>query len=252
MGLTEEFDLPGAPDPAPLRKRRGEGNGAFWDILTILLVVGMLGMGVIFVVIYLNPYISLNPYPPPAAVPTVFIPSSTPTQKILPPTWTPTATLEPSATPTPLPPTETLTPEPTETLTPAPPTETLAASAYKYALRGTPATLSGQVIHPDEGCKLWVAGQAFDMKGAPVIGITVQMGGYLGKSIYLLSLTGTALQYGPGGYEFTLADAPVASKESVWVQLLDQEGYPLSARVSFDTFEGCEKNLILVNFKQVR
>ena len=253
MGLTEEFAMPGATETRPLRRSRREGGGgAFWDILSILLMVGMLVMGLVFVVIYLNPYIALNPFPPPADVAPVVIPTGTPTQKVLPPTWTPTSTLEPSATQTPLPPTVTLTPVPTETTTPAPPTETPLASAYKYMLRGTPALLSGQVIHPDEGCKLWVAGQAFDMKGAPVIGITVQMGGYLGKSVYLLSLTGTALQYGPGGYEFTLAENSVASKELVWVQLLDQEGYPLSARVSFDTFEGCDKNLILVNFKQVR
>ena len=253
MGLTEEFSMPGTPTTRPLRRQRSEdGGSAFWDILSILLMVGMLVLGLVFLMIYLNPYISLNPFPPPAAVPSVFIPTGTPTQKALPPTWTATSTLEPSATLTPVPPTDTLTPVPTETTTPAPPTETLPASAYKYMLRGTPAYISGQVIHPDEGCKLWVAGQAFDMKGAPVIGITVQMGGYLDKSVYLLSLTGTALQYGPGGYEFTLAENAIASTESVWVQLLDQEGYPLSARVSFDTFDGCDQNLILVNFKQVR
>jgi hypothetical protein len=173
--------------------------------------VGIVLVLVTAVLIFRNPYTPLNPYPPNTAIPTIFIPSATPS-----------------------------------------PTETLPASAYKYMLRGAPAYISGEVIHPDEGCKLWVAGQAFDMKGAPVIVITVQMGGYQEKTVYLLSLTGTALQYGPGGYEFTLSENAVASTESVWVQLLDQEGYPLSSRVTFDTFDGCEQNLILVNFKQVR
>jgi hypothetical protein len=250
MGLTEEFIDPEALEERPVRRRRRTGgNGAFMDMLTILLLVGMLVMGLVFGAIYLNPYVALNPFPPPAAVPTVFIPTGTPTQKSMPPTWTATSTLEPTVTGTPVPPTATVTSTPTETPTP---TNTPPASAYKYVLRGTPAVLSGQVIHPDDGCKLWVAGQALDMKGAPVVGITVQMGGSLDKPVYLLSLTGTALQYGQGGYEFILAEKSVASKQSVWVQLLDQEGYPLSGRVYIDTFDGCEKNLILVNYKQVR
>lgn len=250
MGFTDEFS---AIDSTPTRAgqlRRSQGNGgAVWDILSIFLLVGIIAISLVFVVIYLNPYIGLNPFPPPAAVPTLFIPTSTPTLKSLPAVWTPTTTLTPTGTTTPEP---TATPTPTDTSTPPPPTETLQASAYKYVLRGSPAVLSGQVIHPDEGCKLWVAGQAFDMKGAPVVGITVQLGGNLNKSIYLLSLTGTALQYGQGGYEFILAEQAAASNQSVWVQLLDQEGYPLSARVHFDTFADCEKNLILVNFKAVR
>ena len=255
MGFTDEFILPEEPEARPLRQprhRSGGDGGAFWDMVSILLLVGILILGVVFTIIFLNPYFALNPFPPPAPVPTLFIPTGTPTQKALPEIWTPTNTTPPTQTGTPAPPTETATLAPTETGTAAPPTETQPASAYRYMLRGEPAVLAGSVIHPDEGCKLWVAGQAFDMKGAPVVGITVQMGGYLNKSIYLLSLTGTALQYGQGGYEFILADQAVASKEAVWVQLLDQEGYPLSARVFFDAFDDCQKNLILVNFKQVR
>ena len=186
-------------------------------------------------------------------MPVLVIPTQTPipTKTLsLPGTWTPTVTPTPTTTATPLPPTSTGTLPPTET---GSPTATLPASAYKYIPRGEANYLSGTVIHPDEGCKIWVAGQAFDMKTSPVIGITVQMGGVLdGKNVYLLSLTGTALQYGPGGYEFVLSETAIQSKESVWVQLLDQELYPLSARVYIDTFNTCDKNLILVNFKQVK
>ena len=60
------------------------------------------------------------------------------------------------------------------------------------------------------------------------------------------------LNYGRGGYEFTLADHPIASKQSAWVQLLDQSNLPLSPKVYFNTYEDCSKNLIIVNFKQVR
>ena len=121
---------------------------------------------------------------------------------------------------------------PTQTGTPQPSTATPPPSAYKYLPRGEPNYLSGTIIHPDEGCKIWVAGQAFDMKASSVIGITVEMGGVLdGKNIYLLSLTGTAPLYGPGGYEFLLSEKALKSKASVWVQLLDQELNPLSARL---------------------
>jgi hypothetical protein len=69
----------------------------------------------------------------------------------------------------------------------------------------------------------------------------------------MISLTGVALNYGRVGYyEFTLADEPIASEEALWVQLLDQSSTPLSKRIYFETFESCDKNLIIVNFKQVR
>ena len=254
MEISDENQNLEKPASIPARKaraRRREGDGgAFWDMLSILLIIAMAIVVIVFIVIYQNPYSTLNPYPPLPELPTLFIPTSTATPRSMPGTWTPTVTLTLTNTVTTTP---TATFTPTVTDPPQPATATPPASAYKYMLRGLPAVLSGTVIHPDEGCKLWVAGQAFDMKGAPVVGITVQMGGYLDrKTVYLLSLTGTALQYGPGGYEFTLADQAVASKESVWVQLLDQEGYPLSARVFVDTSDSCEKNLTLVNFKQVR
>jgi hypothetical protein len=68
----------------------------------------------------------------------------------------------------------------------------------------------------------------------------------------MISLTGVALNYGRGGYEFTLADRPIASKGSLWLQLLDQSGIPLSEQVYFDTYDSCEQNLIIVDFKQIR
>jgi hypothetical protein len=86
-----------------------------------------------------------------------------------------------------------------------------------------------------------------------MVGITVQLGGSFNRgTLYQLSLTGTALQYGPAGYEFTVADQPVNSSQAVWVQLLDQSGIPLSNRIYFDTFNDCSRNLILINFRQIR
>lgn len=244
---------PSHPTERPWRAHRRGISEEVWDALSLLLLAATLLVLATAFVVFQNPYISINPYPPDTPIAPLIIPSATPipTEVIrLPSTWTPTITLTSSATNTP---TGTLTPTGTVTGTPPPATATLPNSAFKYLLRGQPSYLAGTVMHPDESCKLWVAGQAYDLKGSPVIGITVEMGGTLdNKQVYLLSLTGTALQYGPGGYEFVLADQALQSKGSVWVQLLDQELNPLSNRVFFDTSNSCDKNLILINFKQVR
>ena len=98
-----------------------------------------------------------------------------------------------------------------------------------------------------------VGGQVLDLQGRPLTGVTVQLSGTLdGKSTILNSLTGTARQYGEAGFEFTLEDAPLASTGTLWVRLADQASLPLSGRQFFDTYAECEKNLIIINFKQIR
>jgi hypothetical protein len=77
-----------------------------------------------------------------------------------------------------------------------------------------------------------VGGQVVDMQGRPVTGITVQIGGNLGKEVIdQTSLTGLALKYGEAGYEFELAKTPAASKQTLWVRLIDQARLPLSPKV---------------------
>jgi hypothetical protein len=99
-----------------------------------------------------------------------------------------------------------------------------------------------------------VAGQVFDLSGAPISGQQVRVGGFLGgKPVDLLTLTGLTSAYGTNGfYEFTLGDAPMASNRSLWVQLLDQAGLAMSEKIFFATYDSCDDNLIFVNFKQVR
>jgi hypothetical protein len=127
---------------------------------------------------------------------------------------------------------------------------------YPYEVqKGSPLAVQN-IYHPELEC-FWmgVGGQVLDMSGAPVVGLIVQLGGALPGvqlSLPMLSLTGVALNYGPSGYEFQLAGEPVASKKTLWLQLLDQAGLPVSDKVSFDTFKDCNRNLILINFKQVR
>ena len=97
-----------------------------WDVLTILLLIALVLAGVVFLQIFIDPYTSLNPFPPPTLPAVIQLPTSTNTPRVLPPTWTPTAptggqaTLRPSST---LPPAATSFVLPTVTAT-ATPTKT--------------------------------------------------------------------------------------------------------------------------------
>ena len=92
------------------------------------------------------------------------------------------------------------------------------------------------------------------LNGEALKGLFVQLGGSMPgvESIDNLVMTGLAPQYGQGGFEFTLANSLVASNGTLWIQLLDQQNLPLSARIYFDTYDDCQKNLVIIYFSQVR
>ena len=92
-----------------------------------------------------------------------------------------------------------------------------------------------------------------DQNSSPIIGIVVRLAGTLnGKSIELTTVSGISPEYGKSGFEFVLGDTPVNSHDTVYVQLLDQAGLPLSDKVYIDTSSDCKKNLVLVRFKKNR
>jgi hypothetical protein len=104
------------------------------------------------------------------------------------------------------------------------------------------------------GCN-WegVAGQVFDLAGIPLQNLILHLEGtWAGKAVTVEALTGSAAQYGPAGYEFVLGTQTLDSTQSLWVQVLDATHKAVSARVYFDTYNDCARNLILVNFDQVR
>lgn len=236
-----------------------------WTVVTGLVLLATVCVVGAFLAIFFNPQIGLNPFPPPTIPALAEFPTPTPTARnVLPPTWTPTFTTEPTSTPTPEP-----TPSPTEAPTSESPTEApveetplagtvepvdTPAGGMPYTLQqGDPVAIPN-IGHPDQGCNwMGVAGQATGLNKEPVVGLFVQLGGNLqGQSFDRLSMTGTATQYGSAGYEFTLGDEPVASNDTLWVQLFDQAMLPLSEQFFFDTFGDCNQNLILINFRQVR
>lgn len=235
--------------------------GLVLTVISVIALVGVVCVGVVFLVIFFNPQSSINPFPPATLPALAQFPTPTPTpQNVLPPTWTPAATTVPSDTPQPSPtpiPTDTPTQEPQvaqATPTEGTPAPTVESGGMPYEIQQGDPSYIKNIGHPDLGCN-WtgVAGQATGMNGAPVVGLFVQLGGTLqGLPLERLNMTGTATQYGSGGYEFTLGDKLVASNDTLWLQLFDQGMLPLSEKISFNTVDDCEKNLVLVNFRQVR
>ncbi|MGB7537536.1 MAG: hypothetical protein WBM17_03260 [Anaerolineales bacterium] len=104
------------------------------------------------------------------------------------------------------------------------------------------------------GCDwIGVAGQVFDMSGAPIKNLILHLEGFWnGNSVSREALSGSADQYGPAGYEFVLGTQTLDSTQSLWIQVQDATHKELSPRVYLNTYNDCARNLILVNFVQVR
>lgn len=254
MDWFEDFDEGGG------RSRR---SGTVWDVLTLLTLLATVCLLGYFLTIFLNPYSSLNPFPPPTLPPPLEFPTATPTLPFatLPPTWTPSPTLTPPATNTPRPsPTPLATteapPTATPTASPTPPVSPTPTATPPYGLQpGVPAYLSSQIWHPDQGCNyLGVAGQVLDVNGQPLVGapVAVKVEGTLADTpISQVALPGTAPHVGPAGFEVMLADHPIASSGTLYIQVVDLNNFlPLSEPVYFDTHDTCEENVVLINFQR--
>lgn len=237
-----------------------------WDVLTVLVWVGMVSLVMMFVTLIVNPASSFNPFPPvtpmpPTLVAAIQLPTQTHTpdpDTVLAAATGPTArtggraTRTPTTSPTPTTiPTRTLLP--TETPTPGPsPTKTVY-SLYPFKLMDDHTNYIAANTFPNhDACRIWVAGRVYDLSNSPVVGLVVRLGGWLDGTKNIDSLTGTATDYGPSGYEILVSDLPANSTGDLWVQLFGQGDIPMSNRVYFDTFEDCSRNLILINFEQVR
>ena len=244
----------------PERKSRSFSMPAFgpWDMLTFLVLLVTACMGFYFITIFNDPGSALNLLKPAY----ILTPSPTITPLQMEPTWTvtatvvtpPTATLLPSITP---PATNTAANLMPDTATPVP-TDTLTITPTPKALFSVSSVNSIEsVIIPHlqtAGCSwLGVGGTVDDQNSSPIIGIVVRLAGTLdGRSVELTTVSGVSPEYGKSGFEFVLGDTPVSSRDTVYVQLLDQAGLPLSDRIYIDTSDDCTKNLVLVRFKKNR
>ena len=259
-----------------------------WNYLTVLVGLVTIGVAAAYLLIFTNPTASYNPFPPPGlpaalviptattAPPTATLPVSSPIVEALPtematalPESSPTTQLSPTlaGTETPIP-TFTNTPQTDIILiTPLPegsnpgtifftPTPTLRVNyLYPYVLQSEPYAVAASTFNPEMGCGwMGAAGQVFDLQNRPTSGVNIQLGGLLANRPFTMitTLTGTAPQYGLGGYEFKISDKPIESYGTLWVRLVDQTGTPISARTHFDTPGTCTLNLILINFQKKR
>jgi hypothetical protein len=225
-----------------------------FNLLSIFILLLVALIGIVFLIVFSDPSTALNPFPPPTQIPPIVLPTATATPRSLPPTWT--ATIDMS--------TATLTPtiqtsEPGEAVTievnATGTLEATVAGGYPFQLQGEPTGMASTIFKPDSGCSwLGVAGNVYDLQGRPVQGLVVRLGGaYQGKYIKeQFTLTGLARSYGESGFEFTIANVPEESYHTLWIQLYDQADIPFSEKIYFDTYADCNRNLILINFRQVR
>ena len=230
-------------------KKQGVGLAGIGSVFFILMTVGLL---LCYLVIFVNPQIALNPFKPPVVdLPTVTLvaqatevpPTFTPPMTF-PPTWTPTATPIPTSTRTPTP-----TPTPTFTPGPVPPFSLYWDPIY------TKQTLYGS------GSGTWwtgVAGEVADGAGRPVTNVVIRIwddDGHVWES-----KPGDASAYaeefgspfgGRGTYAWWERFLETSCKNSFPVHVrVYRNGQPVSKVVTVQTTGDCEKNLILVHFKQ--
>jgi hypothetical protein len=141
----------------------------------------------------------------------------------------------------PTPVTPTFTFEPSLTILPKP-----------FGVQSEPVSF-GNVIYPEEGCGwMGVVGQVFDKNGEPQKGITVMIFGTIdGQEVDLLGLTGVAGGYHvPYAYEVKIADHSFTSSGFWSIILYDTKGNAISEPFLFSTYDGCENNVIIINFME--
>jgi hypothetical protein len=250
------------PQPRPAKSRRRQREQSAWyNRLALVLLLLTPVVFVCYLVIFMVPAFPLNPFPPYTQALATFAPTLTP-QPTYTPTRAPTNTSTPTNTPRPTwTPTSTETPRPTLDLTitgtlrafglttrTSTPTLTPTAGPTK-----SPFNYTAEVLY--QRAQLYginwsgIAGLVFglDLKHQPGIGVKAWGDEPLGPDGRLLP-SGTALQYGPSGFEFTLGDKPISGKYNV--QLLGSTGEPLSPIVEVELKGDPRANLAYIIFRQ--
>lgn len=218
---------------------------SFLDVLTSALLYATMMIGGIYMFIFLEPQSFINPFPPPTMPVRVVLATNTPTPA--PATPTPLSTpvqvavaTEISVSPTAI----VVAPEPTAIPVSEP---TAAPTGFAYRLQEGSIGYTTQFAYPDLDCEwMGIAGTVFDADGNSAEDMIVHVDGPDGFAID--AIAGTRPEFGPAGYEVTLANAPTDSDQMYVVQLLDVFGEPASERYAVTTFDDCDRNLILVNF----
>jgi hypothetical protein len=257
-GSAPESSAETAPTQPRRRKRE---QSAWYNRLSVLLLVLTAVVFVCYLLIFFAPTLPLNPFPPSAqAAVATFAPTPT-SQPTYTPTPIPTSTPRPTDTPRPTwTPTSTETPRPTLDLTTTgTPRSFLATRTSTPTATPTigptksPFNYTAEVLY--QRAQLYgtnwsgIAGLVFgtDLKHQPGIGVKAWGDEPLGPEGKLLP-SGIATQYGPSGFEFTLGDKPISGNYNV--QLLGSLGEPLSPIVEIELKGDPRANLAYIIFRQ--
>jgi len=226
----------------------------FFALVFLALSAVSLGWGVVIAV---NPYGPLNPFPPaPLAgsenieqpTPVVLMPATTGIEELATPTTEtvtdmpmPALDATPTGTNTPAPsPTVTLTLTATASVTPRP-------SPTRSALTYT-ASITYQV-HPVQVCDwMGVAGTVTDLQGKLTPGAFVHVWG-LGNVDQIVA-AGDSSNYGASGWEVRLARAQIVGAWMVQLIASPETRIPLSDVYTISMPGDCKKNLARVSFQQ--
>lgn len=221
-----------------------------FDMLSILVLILTCCLGAYFAFIYINPGSGFNMLPPGSGGRGLQAPTATITPLQLEPTWTASPTLE--LTPSNTPP-STATSFPSATIVSLlPPTRTpRPTNTPKAPFSASTQQVESTIIHPELACN-WagIGGTVVNANNSPIIGQVVVLRGSLnGSIIEQQTVSGINKEYGESGFEFVIGNAPIAST-TLYVQLVDLSGIPLSDKISVSTSSDCTKNLVLVRFKK--
>lgn len=154
-----------------------------------------------------------------------------------------------TSSPTPSLPTDTPVVLPSDT-----PAQTPTNPSMPFVLRGAPEGYPNALIHPQYDCEefLFIGGEVWDLREAPVIGLKVKLTGtYGGAVVDFTSESGDIDLYGESGFEFVMDNQQI-SADTMYIQLFDENDQPLSAPVQLSITGQCDSNLIIVNYKQVQ
>jgi len=238
--------------------KTSNSRGGCLNLLTVGMLLATIVVIAVYAIIFINPELPFNPFPPPTVNPALQQPTGTNTPAVyLPPTWTATADLS-TATPT-----QTSTPRPsatpTNTVEPSisPTIDEFATEApftATFVLQANSPSYTENFANDQECSWMGIAGQVFDLSGAPLTGITIHLGGTLsGQDVDLYAESGSADTYGPSGYEFVLSNAPVTTTNTLWIQVIDlEEEVPLSEKIFLSTHNDCTRNLVLASWNKIR
>jgi hypothetical protein len=207
------------PVPAPKAEVAKSEPTAFYNLMTILILLGMVAFIAWFVQVWIDPQSSWNPLPP--ATPFIEV-TATPNGLVI------------------------ATPDDSGQIfvvitdTPASVTE----SPYPFIVQDILYAPNSN----DLGCNWWsIAGTVRDKDGAAMNGLRIRItGNELNESVF----SGASQAFGAGGFELPLVGTP--QEASFSVQLLSAQEAPLSEVLTISTRADCDANVTIVNFVQNR